>query len=559
MNIEKEQKQKELRKGDILWLAKKNMAGKKLRVRFTVLAMIFGIGFIIFLFSIGYGLQRLVVSQIASLESLRTADITSENLRDKKIGESDIKSFLKIKKVKRTEPLIALIGRGEFKDSSFDVGVFGATTDYLILSDIDPLYGEFYNSNDIESFDDFSEKEPEVLVSDENEIIFNIEEGEWIKIRETPSLKAKIIGYSKKQDNWIVGKKSKGENYLVRIDEYAKASITQERSDEWLSAKIPIWSKTAAGSFAPIMEGGKQKEEVGYFGENFINFYSERAEAKDETIAKRMVLAGDISEKGIVKLVVVNEAVVNAMGLESAKEVIGQLINVNIAFAGKDMESSIEETRMEKLEIIGIISGADSPQVFMPIVNLKTLGIDDFSQVKIEAEKQADLPKIREEIEGMGFQTASVADTVDRVLQVFRWINIGLLVLGSVALIIATLGMFNTLTVSLLERTREIGIMKAIGMKKAEVMLLFFFEAGLMGFWGGTIGFLSGFLFAKMLNLFLNLFLISPAKGFVSVVSVPWYLPFLVVAFTIFISLLTALLPAKRAAKISPLDAIRYE
>lgn len=551
-------RKEELTKRNILWLAQKNIRMKRARVRFTILAMVVGVGFLTLLISIGYGLQRLVINQIASFQSLKTADVTSSNF---KIKEEKILEFKKIAGVSKIEPLITLVGKGEFRGSSFDVGILGATTNYLLLSDIKPLYGNFYNSNNISLEENHNSNSESAFQKNQKiieEILFNIKEGRWAKVREKPSLDSKIIGYTTRHKKEIRGEVVIGQEYLA-ISSVARANIVGSYTDEWLKAKVLLWQIKPDGSVEPVIENNKQKEVVGYFGKNEIDPSSLRSEVRAEVVDKdKENNSQQINSQNFLKLAVVNEAVVKMMGIEKPNDVLGKEIDIIANVPGSE-EGSIKKVRVEKIKIVGIVGGAESPQIYLPLITLKSLGVQEFSQVKIQVDKKENLAKARKQIEIMGFQTASVADTVDRVSQVFKWINIGFFIVGSIALIIATLGMFNTLTVSLLERTREIGIMKAIGMKRKEVMLLFFFEAGLMGFWGGLIGIASGYLTAQIINVAVNFLLIPPARRFTSIISLPWYFPFAMIIFTILIALLTAIIPARRAARISPLNAIRYE
>lgn len=99
-----------------------------------------------------------------------------------------------------------------------------------------------------------------------------------------------------------------------------------------------------------------------------------------------------------------------------------------------------------------------------------------------------------------------VADTVSQTNSLFATAHTILALLGMVALGIAALGMFNTLTVSLLERAREVGLMKAMGMKSSEEKELFLTESMIMGLFGGVLGLLLGFLGGKLVSSLLSLF-----------------------------------------------------
>jgi putative ABC transport system permease protein len=131
--------------------------------------------------------------------------------------------------------------------------------------------------------------------------------------------------------------------------------------------------------------------------------------------------------------------------------------------------------------------------------------------------------------------------------------------IGSVALSVSSLGIVNTMVMSILERTREIGIMKAIGAGDGEIRGIFLFEAGIMGLVGGIGGIILGWIVSKGVNLGLNLYLKS--EGFPPEVmfTFPWWLVVGGIAFSILISVLAGTYPASRAARLDPIQALRHD
>ena len=119
--------------------------------------------------------------------------------------------------------------------------------------------------------------------------------------------------------------------------------------------------------------------------------------------------------------------------------------------------------------------------------------------------------------------------------------------------------MFNTLTVSLLERTREIGLLKAMGMKSHEVRDLFLAESMIMGSLGGFLGLTVGLLVGKILELFLSIYAILNGIGAITIVHIPLTFALFIVLISFMVGVLTGLYPARRATTISALNALRYE
>jgi putative ABC transport system permease protein len=126
-------------------------------------------------------------------------------------------------------------------------------------------------------------------------------------------------------------------------------------------------------------------------------------------------------------------------------------------------------------------------------------------------------------------------------------------------LAVASLGIVNTLVMAILERRREIGIMKALGASDGDVQRIFFVEAGAMGILGGALGAGMGWAIGRVINLGTNLYLqrqeIRPENFW----YVPWWLVLGALVFSVFVSLFAGLYPASRAARLDPVQALRHD
>ncbi|MDQ5950962.1 MAG: hypothetical protein QG639_239, partial [Patescibacteria group bacterium] len=224
-----------------------------------------------------------------------------------------------------------------------------------------------------------------------------------------------------------------------------------------------------------------------------------------------------------------------------------------------DTELYQAESESTEFTIIGVIPGDKNPAFYIPFNDIKGLGVTNYSQLKVLAKNPNALPDIRQSIESMGYKTASVVDTVGKINSLFDTIRVVLTLLGLVALGVAALGMFNTLTVSLLEKTREVGLMKAIGMKSNEVQRLFLAESIIMGLSGGIFGLLFSATAGYILSILLSTLSLSKGLGFINVVDTPLLLALSIVGVSFLVGVLTGLYPSHRATKISALNALRYE
>jgi len=170
------------------------------------------------------------------------------------------------------------------------------------------------------------------------------------------------------------------------------------------------------------------------------------------------------------------------------------------------------------------------------------------------------LTEVRKRLAELGFGSFSIVDQLEQIRTVFLIIDSVLGLLGGISLLVASFGIANTMIMSILERTREIGIMKAIGAEDREVKLIFFFEAAVIGLTGGVIGALAAWGIDGLSNRLAYRFILKPqGASFVDFFSLPPYLWLGAILFALVVSILAALYPAARAARIDPVRALRHD
>jgi ABC-type lipoprotein release transport system permease subunit len=170
------------------------------------------------------------------------------------------------------------------------------------------------------------------------------------------------------------------------------------------------------------------------------------------------------------------------------------------------------------------------------------------------------LTDVRKRLTEMGLGSFSIVDQLDQIRVIFLIIDAVLGLLGGISLLVASFGIANTMIMSILERTREIGIMKAIGAEDREIKLIFFFEAAVLGLTGGVIGTFLAWGIDAVANRAAYRFILKPqGASFVDFFSLPLYLSIGAILFAVVISILAALYPATRAASIDPVKALRHD
>ena len=260
-----------------------------------------------------------------------------------------------------------------------------------------------------------------------------------------------------------------------------------------------------------------------------------------------------------------------------AKDSSARSDNQNLADAAYSVVS-----REQKLKIVGVadldpesMRGPTRARVFLPLRLAESLHVMQptdlreisraatdqpvYSSVSVRVKNPSQVQKVEDAIKKMGFNTFSILDASRSIQQFFKVLDVFLGIFGSLALAVAFIGIVNTLVMAILERRREIGIMKAIGASDGDIKKLFFAEAGAMGILGGIVGVALGWAIGQVINLGTNVYLKRQSFPPEHFWSVPWWLVAFALLFSFLVSLAAGLYPAGRAARLDPVQALRYE
>jgi len=189
---------------------------------------------------------------------------------------------------------------------------------------------------------------------------------------------------------------------------------------------------------------------------------------------------------------------------------------------------------------------------------------DGYNQVIVKVADAKQALDVADQIIEMGFQAFTMQSFVEGLNNFYMVLQIVFGGMGAIALLVAAIGIANTMAMSILERTREIGLMKAVGATNRDVLSIFLGEAAGIGFLGGLGGVVIGWLAGQGLNVLAIVYLAGQASqqgGPPPSVAVytPVWLPIFALIFSTFIGMISGLYPALRAATMIPVQALKYE
>lgn len=266
--------------------------------------------------------------------------------------------------------------------------------------------------------------------------------------------------------------------------------------------------------------------------------------------------------------IVISQDYLELFNFDSAEKAVGQNIKVQAAnrITGTPKVWDLKISGVLNKSLVQSAMTVLTPELNDEIYNYNTEGLSD--EVKnqglaivahITGENDSKkLDQIKKDAEKLGYSITTAKDQVKTIYDIVNAITGGLIVFGSIALLAASFGIINTLYMSVRERTREIGLMKAMGLSNSKVFALFSVEAILIGVIGSVLGLLGAMAIGSALNSFALDNFLKGLDGFY-LTKFTLLNNAIIVLIVAIIAFLAGALPSRAAAKKDPIEALRYE
>jgi len=182
-----------------------------------------------------------------------------------------------------------------------------------------------------------------------------------------------------------------------------------------------------------------------------------------------------------------------------------------------------------------------------------------YPRVTLDLDPQVMYKTVQDSVKALGYRTFSFAEQFDEIRRFFFYFDLALGLIGMIALITASLGIVNTMVMSIVERTREIGVLKSLGADDRHVRILFLVESGIIGSIGAATGIVFGWVITRVVSAVAKTIMEDQGVDPVELFALPWWLILIAFGFGVLVSLLAGFYPAARAARVDPIQALRNE
>lgn len=299
----------------------------------------------------------------------------------------------------------------------------------------------------------------------------------------------------------------------------------------------------------------------------FLNSQIESAKTAAKKLNFKPIIAGNTLTEANKNDILVGESLLKNLDITNPNDIVGK----QLTFVVDNINGTPITPVYKTFTVAGVISKdlSDGNKIIMDSENAASLiGVLQYTNnfmdtygynaVKIETNSIGDVSAVQNDLNNLNYKTSSNESTTKDINKNFNNITLMLSILGVIVLIVAAIGIINTMIMAVHERTKSIGVMKSLGASSFDILSMFLFQSAIIGFIGSIIGSLVSFGLFKLISYSVEQILLKQGFSLSLLGNIPWWLIVATIAFSVIISLLAGIYPAVKASKLDPIEALRH-
>jgi putative ABC transport system permease protein len=474
-----------------------NMWRMKLRTLLTLLGVVIAIGAFVAMLSFGAGMQEQISSQFEKLGLLFTIQVSQKSQEN----QSDTAKVSLL-----TDSVLNVISNlpgVRFAYPFEDYQIIAGFEDTVIKStgqalSVQALKTKLYSNVSSGTIFDTDTAKSAIVTS---------EFLEELNIKEADS---------------VLGKK-----LLLSIE---VSTIDSALLKVFMDGGKPLWDRFKAIRFDSLFNGGYRRrilqQEIGAAAQRFVGGF----------MTSRTTVSDTLTIVGVLDV---------SMGMFRVRPVIFST-SVGQKFSSAGFSGDVTD----------LVSSLSSGGLFG---SENTAGGKSYSRITIDLMQGYSHKPVVDTVRAMGFRVFSYVEEFEEMTRFFAFFDLGIGVIGLIALFVASLGIINTMMMSITERRREIGVLKSLGADEREIKIMFLVESALICTIGSVFGILLGWGISRIASFVARIYMEKQGVDPVEIFALPIWLILIALALGISVSLLAGYYPSARAARVDPVEALRYE
>ncbi|MBA5850226.1 ABC transporter permease [Clostridium sp. cel8] len=358
-----------------------------------------------------------------------------------------------------------------------------------------------------------------------------------------------------------------------KIDENVLAKLSKIKGVSTVTASVNT-------IISQVKIGDKTAQKVSVRGNNLNYPIFTSAEQNDvksdkekvEKYGYNTIIQGRTLNKDENSSVLVGQMMLDKMGIKDYKSVVGKNMEIKVSLPnvyGIEQKQSF----VRNVKIVGVVNkvyengrntivtsdkiAADIQKYYMNENNY--LNNKGYDMVQVEANSISDVKKVDDAIKKMGYSDVSSIEYAEKIDDLLSILQALLIASGVIVLLVASIGVINTMTMAVYEKKKSIGIMKAQGASRKDIRRMFTVQSGSIGLIGGIFGAVIALILGVVINNVVVMYNIGGIESGMKIVDFKVSVILLTMLFTILVSMIAALIPARKAAKLDPVDSLRCE